>query len=296
MIKKKLLGHSFKEPHPKGLNYRINQVYGIQSSLFRFLNDEINLRELLIGLPNTLDKLKSRFTNKKDIKSIKSLVRYDSFSEKDKDKNGAFRFYNCFHLAENLGQSTCIYCNRLYTTTVITAAREFIARPTFDHWFPKSRYPLLALSFYNLIPSCSVCNMTIKGSDVYSINDVFHPYFKHSDPTQQLNFRFSYDLEDHKVAKPKLIYGNAFSQRSITTMQLEEMYKVHKEEIRELIYLKKAYSSAYLESLEKILKTKLSDSEVYRLAFGVYSEEEQHFRRPLSKMKKDILTELGILK
>ena len=79
-------------------------------------------------------------------------------------------------------------------------------------------------------------------------------------------------------------------------MKLTEIYKSHKEEIRELIYLKKAYSLSYLNSLKSILKTPISDKEVYRLAFGVYFEDDALNKRPLSKMKKDILTELGIVK
>ena len=78
-------------------------------------------------------------------------------------------------------------------------------------------------------------------------------------------------------------------------MKLGQIYKVHKEEIRELIYLKKAYSVGYLSSLRSILKSPLSREEIYRLAFGVYLEDDQLIRRPLSKLKKDILDELGLL-
>lgn len=40
----------------------------------------------------------------------------------------------------------------------------------------------------------------------------------------------------------------------------------------------------------------LSKEEVYRLAFGTHLTEDKFDRRPLSKMKRDILTELGIVK
>ena len=79
-------------------------------------------------------------------------------------------------------------------------------------------------------------------------------------------------------------------------MKLREIYKVHHEEIRELIYLKKAYSDGYLSSLKSILQATLSPEEIYRLAFGVYLEDEELIKRPLSKLKKDILDELGLLK
>ncbi|MDQ2751577.1 MAG: hypothetical protein M3R72_00975, partial [Bacteroidota bacterium] len=201
-----------------------------------------------------------------------------------------------YNLAENLRQDTCVYCNRLYTHTIVSEKKEFIARPTFDHWFTKNRFPLLALSFYNLIPSCSVCNSSVKGQNDYSLTDIFHPYLKYTDVVKQLDFKFSYDLENHLNAKSKITAKNDFTKKSIEAMRLKEMYSVHTEEIRELIYLEKAYSHSYLDSLKSILKTPISDNDVYRLVFGVYFEDDLLHKRPLSKMKKDILIELGIVK
>lgn len=293
VIKKKLLGKRFTETHPKGFDKRIDQVTGSHSSVTAFLNDEKNLEALLIGTPDILNGLKKRFTSKKAIASIKALVRYDAFIDKDADKT--FGFYNGYHLAENLGIQTCVYCNRLYTHTIITEKREFITRPTFDHWFPKGDYPLLALSFYNLIPSCNVCNSSIKGALPYALKDIFHPYLKHPETERLLSFKFSYTLEDHVMSKSKIITGNTFTANSIKAMKLKELYSGHLDEIRELIYLKKAYSASYISSLNSILKLTLSTDEVYRLAFGVYLDDEHLIKRPLSKLKKDVLAELGII-
>jgi hypothetical protein len=293
IIKKKLLGKYFTEPHPKGLTKRINQVSKIHSNVKTFLMDEKNLHDILIGSPDVLNKLKSKFTTKKEKDSIKRLLRYDAFIKTDDDDT--FGFYNGYHLAQNMPIDTCVYCNRLYTHTIITDKGVLIARPTFDHWFPKSVYPILALSFYNLIPSCSVCNSSVKGTTTLSLEKNFHPYYKHSNTIEQLNFKFSYTLEDHLLAESKLNPLNKFSEDSLVAMKLNEIYKVHHEEIRELIYLKKAYSEGYLSSLRTILKSPLSREEIYRIAFGVYLEDEQLIRRPLSKLKKDILDELGLL-
>ncbi|BAU55665.1 hypothetical protein [Mucilaginibacter gotjawali] len=293
VIKKKLLGKRFTEAHPKGLDKRIDEVTGIHSTVAAFLNDETNLKDLLIGTPDVLNQFKKRFISKKAIASIKALIRYDAFIDKSADKT--FGFYNGYHLAENLGMQTCIYCNRLYTHTIITENREFIARPTFDHWFPQSSYPLLALSFYNLVPSCNVCNSSIKGASPLALKDIFHPYLRHPDTDKLLSFKFSYTLEDHLAAKSKIISGNEFTNNSIKAMKLKELYSGHLDEIRELIYLKKAYSASYINSLNSILKLTLSTDEIYRLAFGVFLDDEHLSKRPLSKLKKDVLAELGII-
>ncbi|WP_113652746.1 hypothetical protein [Pedobacter namyangjuensis] len=293
IIKKKLLGEHFIEAHPKGLDRKIRLVTGIHSNVSKFLNDDKNLRDLIDGYPDVLDRLKSKFKSKREIASIKKLFRYDAFINKNLDNT--FGFYNAYNLAENLDIQTCVYCNRLYTNTIITIARDFIVRPTFDHWFLKSEYPLLALSFFNLIPSCNVCNSSVKGANSSALRDIFHPYFKHTNINKVLDFKFSYTLEDHLNAHCKIVSANNFTLDSIESLKLNDIYQAHREEIRELIYLKKAYSETYLASLKAILRTSVTNSEIYRLAFGVYYEDQWLIKRPLSKLKKDVLAELGIL-
>ena len=66
--------------------------------------------------------------------------------------------------------------------------------------------------------------------------------------------------------------------------------------MKDLIKIRQAYSDKYIEILNNSLKgVNLSKEEVYRLAFGVHYEDDKFDRRPLSKLKKDILTELGII-
>jgi len=293
IIKKKLLGELFTEPAPKGCIHRISKLKLVEPDVFAFLDDEINLKKVIIGLPVVLDGIKDKFKDEKSIKCLKTVFKYDAFISKD--KKGAFHFYNAYHLANNLRQDVCVYCNRLYTNTVITKKGDYVARPTFDHWLPKAKYPLFGLSFFNLVPSCSICNTSIKGSDAYSISSIFHPYSKNDDVNEQLEFRFSFTLADAFAAESKIIADNEFTERSIRAMKLREIYSAHTEEIRDLIYLKKAYSEAYLDSLRILLKSPLSTSEIYRLAFGSYHEDELLHKRPLSKLKRDILKELGII-
>lgn len=60
-----------------------------------------------------------------------------------------------YWLQSQLDVKVCPYCNRMYTTTLYGKKR---IRPDFDHFYPQSRYPYLAVSLFNLIPSCNVCN------------------------------------------------------------------------------------------------------------------------------------------
>ena len=296
IIKKKLNGNAFTEPAPSSITNNINKVTGINSTILKFLNDEDNLRKILIGTPDELDAIKEKFKTKRLKKSLKRLINYDSWIKTD-DK-ATYRHYNAYHLAEKLDIPTCVYCNRIYTKTVIIDSGKKITRPTFDHWFPKSEYPLLALSFYNLIPSCSVCNSGVKGSIPFELSTHFHPYYKN--PEKELKYTFSYDHKDYSKFSFKIITDNAddFSERSVKAFELENIFKTHEDEIEDLRRIKDAYSENYIEMLEsKILcGISLDRDEVYRLAFGVHFQEAKFDRRPLSKMKKDILIELGIIK
>ena len=60
-----------------------------------------------------------------------------------------------YWLQSQLCVKVCPYCNRMYTTTLYGKKR---IRPDFDHFYPQSIYPYLAVSLFNLIPSCGICN------------------------------------------------------------------------------------------------------------------------------------------
>lgn len=221
---------------------------------------------------------------------LKIIFDYEAFSKKSNND------YSAYDLAEKLDIPTCPYCNRIYTKTVVKPSK--ITRPTFDHWCPKSEFPLLALSFYNLIPSCNVCNSSVKGTDLFDLKTHFQPYNNSNKPEQQINFKFSYYHKFYSTFRFKIVNNNDFSQKSTEAFKLKEIYETHEDEIKDLRRLRDVYSDKYLEMLKKnILKgTSTSDEEIYRLAFGTHIDETKFDRRPLSKMKRDILEELGILK
>ena len=58
-------------------------------------------------------------------------------------------------LMKQIGINTCVYCN-IFPAFFSPKRKE--AYFPFDHYKPKSKYPFLSISFYNLNPSCSECN------------------------------------------------------------------------------------------------------------------------------------------
>lgn len=287
-----------KEMHYQGLIDSIYKKIDSISDLFveGVFDDYINpyLDTIILGNPAELlvchDRVQPYLTNKV-VLAIQEVFKYQGWFDQKKKK-----MYDAYNLASNLDIPTCIYCNRIYTKTVVNPSK--ITRPTFDHWFSKSDYPLLALSFFNLIPSCSICNSGVKGSNQFLLNTHFHPYIKHIHHALKIDFKFSYEHKNYSQFKFKIINNNVFSKNSTEAFKLKEIYETHEDEIVDLRKLRDVYSEKYLEILKKsILKgTSISDEEIYRLAFGTYIDEASFNRRPLSKMKKDILEELGILK
>ncbi len=74
------------------------------------------------------------------------------------------------------------------------------------------------------------------------------------------------------------------------------MYDGHHSELEDLILIKKAYSTQYLDSLKRSFPDiKLANQDIYRLAFGTEYNSKDFHKRPLSKFKSDILKELGVI-
>lgn len=131
-----------------------------------------------------------------------------------------------------------------------------------------------------------------KRSSEMKLRTHLHPY------VDRPEFKFSYYNRTYGT------YGFAVrstagtkSQRSIEGFKLKEIYEMHEDEIIDLTKIKASYSESYLSILVGQYKgLAISEDEIYRLAFGTYNNEYLFDRRPLSRMKRDILAELGIVK
>lgn len=200
-----------------------------------------------------------------------------------------------YELAEWLDQNTCTFCNRQYIFTARKKAGKKGMTCQFDHWFDKGRHPLFSLSFYNLIPSCSVCNSSIKSTLPFSTSTHLHPYV---DENISNSFTFSYTL--NTISGYEISFSDELHLPNKTKKTLEDLgtklvYRNHSQnELKDLIDLRQKYSDNYLEKLLK--KTfgdlHISEQERYRLIFGIEIDEVNYHKRPMSKFKNDIIKEL----
>lgn len=237
----------------------------------------------------TIEQKKIVAEYKKLNDSLKKIVNYEGWFIKSSKQ------YD-YKLATNLNVNTCTYCNRIYTNTMKTGKGKKVMRPQFDHWFPKSKFPLLALSFYNLIPSCSVCNSSAKSDTVFHLDTHLHPYID-KDMLSKYSFSFEY-LRSLNTLRIKMKYGDSDIRtfETIKDLNLISMYNAHIYELEDLLLTQKTYSKKYLDGIKKAFpNARLTDEEVYRIAFGTELNEKDFSKRPFSKFKKDILRELEII-
>lgn len=214
--------------------------------------------------------------------------------------------YDIAHkLAKYLDCNICVYCGRIYTNTVIKNGKCII-HPTFDHFFPKKKYPLLALSFFNLIPSCYNCNCTTKGQNPVNSNTTYlHPYINSADEINSC-FKFSYRLgssaNNHdriniKIrGKRKDKTGADVSTKvnnSTSDFFIEDVYQVHNSyELKEMLDNRNRFSPQRIKDI--LNKNLMSEDELYELILGteIGLDDKEELNRPLFKLKNDLAREI----
>ncbi len=207
-----------------------------------------------------------------------------------------------YNLARQLGVHCCPYCNRTYITTLGEDKAKF-SRPDFDHFLPKSVYPYFRLSFFNLIPSCVICNRNAKGRKTTSLKNNIYPYSEGFGDKA----RFTYYPKTYQdlIGQGRPEVGFLFlgsdehkqkCENNIALFRLKEQYSVHTYELNHLIKLRLLYSVDYIDELMRKYPDLLkSREEAYKMAFGREFELAQDEKRPLSKFTRDILRDLGML-
>lgn len=266
--------------------------------VFRFLLRDDTLKKLIIAEPEELKKL---------IKDVEEI--FPTFINRgDQNKKEAnFKFlYNVFvhhgyNLMDNLSfiqrlqLDTCVYCNRSYTFHLDEKGEP---KPEIDHFYPKGIYPFLAVSYFNLVPSCQTCNGYggKHSSDTY-LDEVQNPYLITND-----DYRFSFDLLSLdfknpiskkgaiKITMPKQIGPNT------KLFKLEKLYQKHEDHVLELLVKSKLdYTEKYREYLKSYQGLNFSNSEIDRMIIGNYTNVDELHKRPLSKLYRDIALELGLI-
>lgn len=213
---------------------------------------------------------------------ISKVINYELINEDERHQ-----------ILYNYGIEVCPYCNRNYISKYMKNGK-LKTTADLDHFYPKSEFKLFALSLYNFVPSCQICNSRFKLAKGV---EIINPY------TQKIDYnklKFEYNL------KPESTIGVFFNEENsfdininctdtnyiqhINLFELEKLYNTHKTIVGEVLYKKEAYNNTYSELINNLFdEMELTQSEKERFLFGIEMDEELFYKRPLSKLIYDIV-------
>jgi len=222
---------------------------------------------------------------------------------------------NCINNIEHINQlnlKTCPYCNRNYIFSVKINRKknsniiDVNPKPQLDHFFPKSAYPFLGASLYNLIPSCSFCNgLEVKGEiepiknkkNPESSELIMNPY-----EFEDIKFSFSYKLSSIDILNLvendiDILYKGA--QQYIDGYQYifgtQSLYNGHKDIILDLIRKYEIYyPKSNQEYINKIFNNDnedffyINNKVINHIFFGFEKSSGKHHQKSFSKFMNDI--------
>ncbi|WP_312068496.1 hypothetical protein [Empedobacter sp.] len=248
------------------------------------------------------DEEKTQFEELKNLVKQCNLLNdflkiYFSYSSYDQ--------WKAYELAEKLSNlsdiKVCPYCNRNYISVYSQQHENGCTRMKFDHYYDKATYPYLALSFYNLIPSCNVCNSDLKGAKNFYEKIHIHPYEDKID-----NLKFKLKIEDvsfiNSISKDyeiDLNFDDFNNQPDLKlkvenhneTFKIKKLYNFHKDITNDIINKFYVYNEERINEIYNSFDGKLfnSENEVKAMIFGPLLSDNI---RPFSKLTEDIIEDL----
>ena len=181
---------------------------------------------------------------------------------------------------------------------------------TLDHILPKSKYPYLSISLFNLIPSCYSCNSKFKSTREFNRLDFLNkisPSSETFDLDKSLKFRLNFNINEGNFAEKikkieeiddiKVVLTNVKSENEVDTFidmfALKGRYDFHKNISYDLIKKRKNYSDSQIKEIAQLTKRDILD--VKKDLFSSLIFENENTNEPFEKYKKDIAIQLGII-
>ena len=253
---------------------------------FHNIFEKISFKCLIIGNFRAIKKIKESLKSIKKNDGINFIFNYTNLQS-----NTIKPFFE-----DNLLISTCYYCN-IDFINVYSKKKVKKNKFTLDHYFDKSTYPYLALSLYNLIPSCYTCNSKLKGtiefnnlspsSKKYNFDEKVKFKVKLATSCNDLHIKSKRDID----LELKEMYSKDYNV-FIEKMFLNERYAIHKDIVYEMIEKAELYPESRLKELQNL--TGIPFQQIKKDIFNLVDENEDLSKKPFSKLIKDISDELGI--
>ncbi len=250
-----------------------------------------DLDNILTLSQNEIVKILEKNKNKSTLSRLKYVFNYEKFQSE------ITKFFT-----DNFDFRTCFYCNKDFINNFDTDKK--VSTFQLDHFFDKATYPYLALSFYNLIPSCYVCNAKVKLTantfENNSNNPCIAPNSQNFDFHQKVKFKLFLEpscknlyikTKDDIDIPLKEQFTDKYD-KYIQILKLNERYKAHKDVVYDMIEKAELYPESRLIELQNLTGVPLQ--QIKKDIFNLIDENEDLSKKPFSKLIKDISDELGI--
>jgi len=279
-----------------------------EESPYNIIFCDISFSDIIFVEPEKIrcliNKVELRIIEQSKVK-FKEIKKKNKFIYETKGKlKKIFKYENKFQsfiskfFEKELETRTCYFCNIHYVNEYKVEEEEYKNEFTLDHYYDKGSYPYLALSIYNLIPSCYVCNSKLKKSIEL---DVFAPNAKNFDFEQKVKFKLfmTESCKDLNIKNKENIdiklkehYSNEYD-KYIKVFKLNERYQAHKDIVFEMIKNAELYPESRLKELQDL--TGIPYQQIKQDIFNLIDDDVDLAKQPFSKLIKDISTELGII-
>ncbi|MDN5082129.1 hypothetical protein O8C81_05165 [Aliarcobacter butzleri] len=303
----KIYSNNWLEKKEKNLE-NIYQVLIENNKDFKSVFENINLKDLITSNPNDLKEIIEKV--EKNIKKINDKIKESNLKNTIKDifkYDGKFQPKIASFFEKHLNPKTCYYCNIDYINVYEQQEKnkkEYKNKFTLDHFIDKGDYPYLALSIFNLIPSCYACNSKIKKSVKFYSNEKLkneNPFLETFDFHQKVKFKLLLDdscknLHIKSKEDIDITLKEQFSDmydKYIDIFKLNERYKAHKDIVFDMIQKAELYPQSRLKELENL--TAIPFQQIKKDIFNLIDENEDLSKQPFSKLIVDMSKELGII-
>lgn len=211
---------------------------------------------------------------------IESIFNYDGYCAE------IAKFF--INNADRLKLHSCFYCEMSYVN-VFTIDRGKKKHFDVDHVLPKSECPLLALSLFNFVPSCQVCNSRIKRQFPIGCTPAERAELSPSAANYDFESNVKFRLRPlkggvrHFMASPTLfkivVKADVPYNQEVKFFHLEERYEYHKMEALRLKDLKAKYPPTKIRSIAKMMGKTVKDvtEDIFHKDF--LSQNDRCFRK-----------------
>lgn len=205
--------------------------------------------------------------------------------------------------ARKLGIKACVYCNTQLAATVDLDEKSLKGMYELDHFYPKSKYPYLSTSFFNLQPVCSYCNKSKNYNkamfNLYTTEyDKIAPFNFVLEKKSLVRYMLTQNCEDLKIIFDSTEIdsnGNRLIEDHNKHFHIDKLYDTQKDFAEEIVWKSKIYNKSYQKSLQDSFSKMFSKTDFNRFILGNYDQLEDIHKRPMTKFVQDIARQLKLI-